>query len=87
MTVKGRNFLKCPKCGYDGGFKQASPRFFVFDIWHWLVERNIARRSFVCPKCGTKVTVSAGLWFPYVVMVLIVVAGVIGALLVSILQA
>ena len=75
--------MKCPLCGFAGEFTQARPRFFVFGLWDWLVERNAARRSLVCPKCGTKVTLPAGRWGPYLVMSLIIVAGLIGALVVA----
>ena len=38
-------------------FKQAKPRFWVSDTWHWLVERNHARRTLTCPECGTSVDI------------------------------
>jgi predicted RNA-binding Zn-ribbon protein involved in translation (DUF1610 family) len=60
MNEAATHEMKCPSCGFAGEFVRASPRFLVFDVWHWLVERNTARRTLVCPKCGTKVTLTAG---------------------------
>ena len=73
----------CPCCGFTGEFEQARPRFLVFGLWHWLVERNRARRAVVCPECGTTLTSAAGRWRPYAVMLLMVLAAVLVAFVVG----
>jgi len=83
MNVVHNFEMTCPTCGFIGEFKQAKPRFWVDDLWDWLVERNRARRTLVCPECGTSVTSSSGRWIPYIVMLVIVVGGIIGAIAVS----
>jgi DNA-directed RNA polymerase subunit RPC12/RpoP len=83
MDSNEANEMRCPSCGFIGPFKKARPRFLVFDLWHWLVERNAARRSFVCPKCGTKVTLLKGSWIPYAIMILILLTGLFATLVAS----
>ena len=83
MNVEHNTEMKCPVCKFTGGFKRARPRFWVGDLWHWLVERNYARRTFVCPECGTAVTFASGRWMPYIVMLLCSAIAVIAAIAVS----
>jgi hypothetical protein len=83
MDVEHNTEMTCPACKFTGGFKQARPRFWVSDVWHWLVELNQARRTLVCPECGTSVTSPSGRWMPYIIMLLIVAAGIVGAIAVS----
>ena len=72
--------MKCPHCGFDGDFKKASPRFFVLDAFAWLVENDRARRSSVCPKCGTTITLPEGMSLPRVLLIIILVV-IVGAIL------
>lgn len=83
MDTKETNDMRCPTCGYVGQFNKGKPRFFIFDSWHYLVERNAARRSLVCPNCGTKVMISKGSWIPYVLMLSIYAIALLGAVIVS----
>ena len=48
--------MRCPTCGFEGEFNQDRPRFFVLDALDSLSERDRARRSSVCPSCGTTIT-------------------------------
>jgi len=83
MNVEHHSEMTCPTCEFTGNFKRAVPRFWVADSWHWLVERNHARRTLACPECGTSVTSASGRWMPYIVVLLINAVGVIGAIAVS----
>lgn len=53
--------MRCPTCGFEGEFNKARPPFFVFDVDHSLSERDRAKRSSVCPHCGTTITIPAKL--------------------------
>jgi len=83
MNVGHNTEMTCPACKFSGGFKRARPRFWGFDFWHWLVERNYARRTLVCPECGTLVTSASGRWVPYIVVLFSIAIAVIGAVAVG----
>ncbi len=76
--------MTCSVCGHTGGFLRAKPRFLVFGTWHWLVERNTARRTLVCPQCGTKLTLAAGKWAPHILMAFMIVVALVGAWLIAV---
>jgi len=80
MNVEHNTEMTCPACKYTGGFKRARPRFWVAD---WLDDYYYARRTFVCPECGTAVTFASGRWMPYIVMLLWLAIAVIAAIAVS----
>ena len=83
MAGKQISDVTCPSCGFTGKFTEARPRFLVFDLWHWLVERNLARRSWCCPECGMTLTSPKGRWVPYFIVLMIVVVAVVGAIIAS----
>jgi len=83
MNLDVTSELTCSVCRFRGRFSPVSPRLLVTDVWHWLVERNLARRSLRCPECGTTVTSATRRWVPYAILLLIVAAGVIGAFVLS----
>jgi hypothetical protein len=83
MNVEQHSEMTCPACEFTGDFKRAVPRFWVANSWNWLLERNHARRTLVCPECGASVTSASGRWMPAIVMLLIYSGGMTGAVTVS----
>jgi hypothetical protein len=50
MNVEHHSEMTCPGSDFTGDFKRAVPGVWVADPWHWLVERNHARRIFGVPR-------------------------------------
>ena len=43
----------CPGCRYEGPFQRGKVPFFVFSLLDAQREKSRARRTYVCPECGT----------------------------------
>ena len=72
--------MRCPQCGFDGEFEVGQPRFWVFDAVDFLIERNRARRTLVCPTCSTTVTRPFTMSVTWKVVLLMVIGAIIAGL-------
>lgn len=47
--------FSCPCCDHDGEFTSGKIPFVVFSLLDVGRERRRAKRTYVCPKCGTQI--------------------------------
>lgn len=46
--------LQCPYCDFVGDFQKAEVPFFVFSLLDLRREKSRAKRTHICPECGTE---------------------------------
>ena len=47
--------FKCPYCDFKGDFQKANVPFFVFSLIDLRREKSRAKRTYICPECGTEI--------------------------------
>ena len=72
--------MKCSNCDFEGEFKPAQISFYDANAIHYLIKRNHARRTVVCPQCEVSVTYPFRIKLTYLVVAVILFGLLVGGL-------